>query len=341
MQLLEIFEKGNYSKIIDYWNNKQLQASQDPDSAFIAAAAHFRLGNLEKACEICELIEGPLSNNASFLSMYAAILRRLSLLTRAEEVFQQALSLEPNSKEIKNNYSNLLIDQKKYDQAANLLEEILQDSPSYQDAISNLERCKSILQEAEASKVENKKIKGPKNKTPDDVFGDPLEDAFSPSEVDRTGGKIGQATAAVYDLLDTNDPKNIEEAGLELLKLATEMINKKQYSQSISILEDIRKSNNGLNPQTYKLASDAFIGLERFKEAEIFALMALQNGEKTMSIFINLASFAAMRKDQFMAKHWIIEAGKIDSNNENLNKCRELLFPSDKSREEDEPFKLR
>ena len=75
MQLLEIFEKGNYSEVIDFWDKKQLQASQDPEAAYITAAAHFRLGNMQKACEICELIEGPFLQNASFLSMYAAILR--------------------------------------------------------------------------------------------------------------------------------------------------------------------------------------------------------------------------------------------------------------------------
>ena len=107
MQLLKVFEQGNYSKVIEEWDKLQYQVSQDPDSAFIIAAAYFRLGDMQKACEICELIEGPLSNNASFLSMYAAILRRLNLLTRAEDVFKQALSIEPESKEIKNNYSNL------------------------------------------------------------------------------------------------------------------------------------------------------------------------------------------------------------------------------------------
>ena len=102
---------------------------------------------MQKACEICELIEGPLSNNASFLAMYAAILRRLNLLSRAESVFKQALSIEPNSKEVKNNYSNLLIDQGKFDQALQLLNEILSDFPDYDDALKNKERCELIMTE--------------------------------------------------------------------------------------------------------------------------------------------------------------------------------------------------
>ena len=42
-----------------------------------------------------------------------------------------------------------------------------------------------------------------------------------------------------------------------------------------------------------------------------------------------------MRKDQFMAKHWIMEAEKIDNSNDNVIQCKELLFPANKSREED------
>ena len=282
MNLLEIFEKGEYSKVINYWDNEQFQSSQDPDSAFIAAAAHFRLGNLQKACEICELLESPFSNNASFLSMYAAILRRLNLLTRAEEVFKQAMSIEPDSKEIKNNYSNLLIDQGKYDEAIKLLRSIIATSPNYNDARNNLERCETLIQEMKSSEGnQNKEVLDDNNNT---IFGDPLEEAFSTFEVSRLGGDIGKVTASVHNLLSMEDSNNIEKAQLEMIDLATKMINSKQYSNAIELLINVRKKCSGLHAQTYKLASDAFIGLERFKDAEIFALMALQNNEINISV---------------------------------------------------------
>ena len=112
-----------------------------------------------------------------------------------------------------------------------------------------------------------------------------------------------------------NDEK-VEQAELDMIKLATEMINKKQYSEAIEILITLRKKCNGLRGQTYKIASDAFLGMDRFKDAEIFALMAVINNEKTIPVLVNLASFAAMRKDQIMAKYWLIEAENIDGNNE-------------------------
>ena len=98
MDLLAVFEKGNYSDVVSQWETNQFQVTNDPNAAFIVAASHFRLGNVDKSLEICESIEGPFSDNPSFLSMYAAILRRSNLLERAQEVFLRALKISPESK---------------------------------------------------------------------------------------------------------------------------------------------------------------------------------------------------------------------------------------------------
>ena len=60
------------------------------------------------------------------------------MLQRAEELFERALKIEPKAKDVKNNYSNLLIDQGKYDEAIKILEEILSEEPDYEDARLNL-----------------------------------------------------------------------------------------------------------------------------------------------------------------------------------------------------------
>ena len=220
------------------WDKLQFQASQDPDSAFIVAAAYFRLGDMQKACEICELIEGPLSSNASFLSMYAAVLRRLTLLTRAEDVFKQALSIEPESKEIKNNYSNLLIDQKKYDQAIKILNDILASFPEYEDAIFNLERCKSLINDLN--------IKRSANAQDNSIQKSLVIHYRKPLTLQKSvvGGKIGNITASVHELLKTDKAENFEEAQLDMIKLITEMIKEKQYSEAIDMLGSLRKNKN-------------------------------------------------------------------------------------------------
>ena len=104
--LIELFENNQYGSIVSEWEEKQYQVSTDPEAAYVVAAAHFRLGNYENACGICEELEGALNNNANFLSMYAAILRRLMLHERAEVVFKQALEISPDAKDVRNNYTN-------------------------------------------------------------------------------------------------------------------------------------------------------------------------------------------------------------------------------------------
>ena len=333
MNLQAIFERGNYSEVIDKWDGNQFQASNDPNSAFILAAAHFRLGNLDKAREVCELIEGPFANNSSFLSMYAAILRRSNLLLRAEEIFKRALSIDPESKEIENNYSNLLIDQGKYDEAIALLNQIVKKHPGYTDAKTNLFRAEAIKQE----KLENT-LKVEETTDTENIFGDPLDQAFNADEVNRVGGKIGSVTATVGEILSTDEKKDIEEAELEMLRLATDQIKDKQFFGALNILNKLRKQV-GSYSAIYKAASDAYIGLERFRDAEINALTAYINEEKTIANFVNLASLAAMRKDQLMAMKWINEAEKLDKNNEMVVQCKKLLFPNGESREEDKPFR--
>ena len=133
------------------------------------------------------------------------------------------------------------------------------------------------------------------------------------------------------------EKKDIEEAELEMLKLATDQIKDKQFYGALSILGKLR-ARAGTYPGTYKAASDAYIGLERFRDAEISALIAYINEEATIANFVNLASLAAMRKDQLMAKKWINKAEDLDKNNAVVRECKNLLFPNGKSREEDKPF---
>ena len=153
----------------------------------------------------------------------------------------------------------------------------------------------------------------------------------------RVGGKIGSVTATVGEILSTSDTKTVEEAELDMLRLAADQINNKQYRGALSLLSNIR-SKVGVYSSLYKASSDALIGLERYKDAEIHALLAHFNGESSIANFINLASLSAMRKDQLMAKKWLGLAEKIDRKNEMVIQCKELLFPEGKSREEDRPF---
>ena len=336
MDLLKIFEEGNYSQVVNQWSNDDIPASSDPNAAYIAAAAYFRLGDLEKACGLCELIEGPFENNAEFLAMYAAILRRLNLYSRAEEIFQHALKLNPNSKEVKNNYTNLLIDQNKYDEAIAILREIIKEYPEYLDAKNNLNRAESIQAEAFNISVRTGSVKA---QTKGNLLGDPLDKAFKVEEVVKCGAKVGTLSAAVNQILSDPNEGKIQQAELEMLKLASDHIKNNQYYGALDILQKIRL-RAGLYASTYKVSSDALIGLEKFKDAEIHALIAHISGEVSIANCLNLASLAAMRKDQLMAQKWINLATSIDKHNDLVVQSKSMLFPNGKSRDVDSPFKM-
>ena len=169
------------------------------------------------------------------------------------------------------------------------------------------------------------------------MFADPLDQAFEVSEVIQCGSKVGNITAQIENLLPEPKRTELEEADRELMELASKQIKTSQFKGALQILNKLRK-RRGINAAVYQKASEAKIGMKDYLEAEIYALMAYQNGEKTIANLLNLASLAAMRKDQLMAGRWLKEAKKIDADNELYKQCKELLFPNGESRDEDKPF---
>ena len=332
MGLQQDFEGGYYDKIIREWEKNNKQIDSDPESSFVLAASYFRIGNFEAACSICEKVYGVFSENPSFLAMYAAILRRLTLFERAADVFKKALEISPEAKEVRNNYSNLLIDQKKYDDAEKILLKLVKEDPEYIDAAQNLERLNGLKNE-----YLNEKEIAKNARNDDDMFGDPLDEAFTTHEVVKCGSKVGSLSASVDKVLPEPSKSELEEGDLELIKLANKQLEARQFNGTMQIIEKVRR-RKGRHSTLYKLASDTCIGLEKFREAEIHGLMAYINGESTVANFLNLASLAAMRKDQLMASHWLNEAKKIDRSDNNYLQSKELLFPNGKAREEDRPF---
>ena len=87
-----------------------------------------------------------------------------------------------------------------------------------------------------------------------------------------------------------------------------------------------------MHSSLYQKASEALIGLENIEKLKSMTYNA-PTRRKDNSKFIELASLSAMRKDQHMANYWLMEAKKIDSENELYIQCRELLFPEGKARD--------
>ena len=104
----------------------------------------------------------------------------------------------------------------------------------------------------------------------DQIFGDPLDQAFEVSEVIQCGSKVGKITAALDSILPEPVEQDFEDADLEMLKIANNQIKTKQYNGALELLSKIRK-RKGNHSTLYKASSEAMIGLEKFDWAEIFA----------------------------------------------------------------------
>ena len=129
----------------------------------------------------------------------------------------------------------------------------------------------------------------------------------------------------------------MEQADLEMLSLANQQVEKKQYRGALELCQKVR-IRRGAKPGIYKIASDAFIGMELFPRAELMALTALALGEETIANYVNLSSLAAMRNDQRMARLWLNRAKRIDANNDSIKQCEDVLFPKGSPRREDNPY---
>ena len=111
-------------------------------------------------------------------------------------------------------------------------------------------------------------------------------------------------TAALDSILPEPVEQDFEDADLEMLKIANNQIKTKQYNGAFELLSKIRKRNHST---LYKASSEAMIGLKSLTRLNC-AINAYINGDKSISNLLNLASLPALRKDQLMARHWLIEA---------------------------------
>ena len=136
MNLIHLFNQGKYSDIISVFDSRGFNLSSSPEDLQVLAAAYFRIGEFQKALHILRTLESSLSNKPDYLSLYATTLRRLGFLDEALTNFEKALALDSSNIQIKNNYSNLLIDLNKFHEAKVILDEILVEKPDYQDALA-------------------------------------------------------------------------------------------------------------------------------------------------------------------------------------------------------------
>jgi len=320
--LLEKYQQGHFSEVISIASSSNISPANDPRSAHVFAAALFSLGQVQDAVEILADLESSLSDDDSYLSLYGAALRRCGDLEASKNLFLRAITLAPDNPTLNNNYANLLIDMKQYSDAIDILQNIVDSYPNYIDATTNLSRARAL--HAQGLSTASNDI--PVNSNEEsidiaqlDVLLDPLLMAFDAQEVKEHG-----RLQSLPELKTLSDDPDLKSIGIEKLKLAQKSVTEGNASFSLELCSQAYKQL-GCESSVFECASDAYISMNRFLEAELSILHSLAFSGSSMKHYINLVSLASMRCDFQLAEFYLEKAVCLDSSNSNLPKLRNLL----------------
>lgn len=314
--ILSLFRQHRHQDVLDTVKSIPLVSIQDPRVAFVIAASHFNLGHYQDAMRFLEPIEAELSTDASFLSLYGATCRRLGKLEPAKRLLKQAIAADTSAKEPKNNYANLLIDLGDYKEARLILQSLVDDHPDYNDAITNLNRL--AYREADRHQQNPCPDPSPVVTLPIDTESpwDPLAEAFSEQEIHDTQQRYRKSQRLSPVLLrkltgSIPDLSNAQIAA-DQITLANALLDEGNYEQVLKLCTSILALQAAPSSPCYAIASQAYLRLGKTREAENCLLQSVVLGDCSFSSFVNLSSFALMRRDFLLALHYLDRAAGVD-----------------------------
>ena len=317
-QLAELFSNGRYHELIAAARAADVTPQTDPTAAQLLAAALFSVGEFGSADPLLEELEPAFGLNADFLSLYAANSRRLGQLQQAEELFSRALNINPSSFTIRNNHANLLIDLGRLDEARTILMRLIEEAPDYEDARANLNRLSFQNASESFESIPSGSIDGWS-------LADPLLMAFSEEEIKLSDiRKPSKPTPAAQSLLEAVPEANDRAAALEQLEQANRAVAEQQFAFALQLCSQVLRVL-GTHPPVYDCASDAYLNLRRFHEAELCLLQAMALDAPTPKRCLNLVSFASMRGDIALAQHHLNQAASLDPSHPQLEQIRANL----------------
>lgn len=329
--LANLFSRGCYSQIIDIFRADTNTSSIDPYSAQFLAAANFKLGNFSEAYNILLEHESALGESSDYLSLYGATCRRLGMIDAAHDLLEKALSLDPDSHSVINNYANVLIDMGRLDKAKSMLLGVLDKNPNYIDAQSNLNRIIFLETQSSPPAASNPTTQGISNTESDPMalnfdLSNPLLLAFTDEEVKHYGRLSGKS----------HSDESSRKITLEKLRLAEVAVKEKNFSLALTLCSDIYLISDPL-PAIYDCVADALIGLKKFQSAELFILHAILISEPTFKQYINLTALSSMRGDVKLASLYLEKASCIEPNHPHLQTVHSNL---EKRRQQVSQFKF-
>ena len=314
-ELAELFAQGSYSQVISLATSLGVSPKSDPNSSHILAASYFLIGEIDSAHTLLKELIPIFENNAPFLSLYAATCRRRGDLNLSKQLFIKALAIDADSKEIQNNYANLLIDLGCYDESRSILTNLLAKYKDYSDARLNLNRLDAISQQTP--------VPGHVNIAESPTFDDdPLLLAFAKDEVDYSFKRYANIdrTTNAKDFPAPDRDKVVNEQ-IELIQKSIvagdNNLALKLCSQALS--------KSGVASSIYGYASDALLSSDSFTFSEILLLHSIVIGGPSFKSYVNLVSFACMRKDFALANHYLQKAREIDPSSPSIDSLSQQI----------------
>lgn len=309
--LRSLFSAARYSDIVEFAASCHINADESPVEAMVVAAAYYKLGSFVEAEELLDKLQISLGNQIDFLSLYASTLRRLGKHQKAFQIFESALELDPNSIAVRNNYANLLIDLKHFQKARDMLSNVLLDSPGYPDAIINLKRLELLTSDIPSSAVHSASST---NDLKFSFYHDPLLLAFSSDEINHCAKRYfgkKDSSSSNDELKSLPDPSidSLSDDQYSAIRIA---LSEKNYSFVLTLCSSLH-SDNASDSRVYEYASDAYVGLHKFAEAEICLLHSLLLGGSSVKRLFNLVSFALMRSDFVKAELYLSKVAEMDN----------------------------
>ena len=325
-RLLELFNDQRYSDVNDICAAISGVTISDPLAAQIYGASLFKVGQFTQAYDILNDLTASLAQSSDFWSLYGAVCRRLGRLSSAKNCFQAALSLDPESLTVQNNYANLLVDLKEYHEAITIFKKILSLNPNYPDAAENLNRA--MYQSKSNSTLANSSHQSNFDSQPidssDNLF-DPLMQAFSIEESLRTmrlksrpNSQQGKSTILGNNSISPSD------YAADQLKMARDAYLESNYSYSLELASHAY-IQLGPSSELFVLVADNYIAQHLYHQAELYLLHAALIDKPTINIYFNLVTICRLRHDKSSAYHYLSKLASIDPNNQYLKPLKDSL----------------
>ena len=148
--------------------------------------------------------------------------------------------------------------------------------------------------------------------------------AFSDEEVSQSLLLKHSKTDAAAASLLKSIPMPTRAMALEQLEQANNAVSQKQFAFALQLCSQALRVL-GAHAPVYDCASDAYLNLRRFHEAELCLLQAIALDSPTPKRCLNLVSFASMRGDIALARHHLRQAAALDPSHPQLQQIRTNL----------------